>query len=90
MDRIVESFAQRKEETHFPIWQAMRKSRKNDYNLSVSSYVEAEDTREKIDIEKLNAEIEQIVDPLSRYFVTRLQRSLQKSRCDNEWIIYAN
>lgn len=33
----------------------------NDYNLSVSTYVEAKDTREKIDIKKLNAEIEQIV-----------------------------
>ena len=31
------------------------------YNLSVSTYVEAEDTREKIDIMKLNAEIEEIV-----------------------------
>ena len=33
----------------------------NGYNLSVSSYVEAEDTREKIDIVKLNAEIKEIV-----------------------------
>ncbi len=33
----------------------------NGYNLSVSTYVEAEDTREKIDIGKLNAEIEEIV-----------------------------
>lgn len=33
----------------------------NDYNLSVSSYVEQEDTREKIEIKVLNAEIEQIV-----------------------------
>ncbi len=32
-----------------------------DYNLSVSTYVEAEDTREVIDIEKLNAEISEIV-----------------------------
>ena len=31
------------------------------YNLSVSTYVEQEDTREVIDIVKLNAEIEQIV-----------------------------
>lgn len=31
------------------------------YNLSVSSYVEAKDTREKIDIVKLNAEIKEIV-----------------------------
>ena len=33
----------------------------NEYNLSVSSYVEKEDTREKIDIIALNAEIERIV-----------------------------
>ena len=33
----------------------------NDYNLSVSTYVEAEDTRETIDIVKLNAEIEDLV-----------------------------
>jgi type I restriction enzyme M protein len=32
-----------------------------DYNLSVSTYVEQEDTREKIDIVALNAEIENIV-----------------------------
>lgn len=34
---------------------------KNDYNLSISSYLEKEDTREKIDIVKLNKEIEEIV-----------------------------
>ena len=33
----------------------------NAFNLSVSTYVEAEDTREKIDIVKLNAEIKEIV-----------------------------
>lgn len=33
----------------------------NDYNLSVSSYVEAEDTRERADINQLNAEINAIV-----------------------------
>ena len=33
----------------------------NDVNLSVSSYVEKEDTREKVDIKELNAEIEKIV-----------------------------
>ena len=34
----------------------------NDYNLSVSTYVEQEDTREKIDIKKLNAELAEIVE----------------------------
>lgn len=37
------------------------KIEENDYNLSVSSYVEAEDKREAIDIVKLNAEIAQTV-----------------------------
>lgn len=32
-----------------------------DANLSVSSWVEAEDTREQINIDELNAQIEQIV-----------------------------
>jgi type I restriction enzyme M protein len=34
---------------------------KNDYNLSVSSYVEAKDTREVVDITQLNAEIQTTV-----------------------------
>ena len=34
---------------------------KEGYNLSVSTYVEKEDTREKIDIKVLNAQIKEIV-----------------------------
>ena len=33
-----------------------------DYNLSVSTYVEQEDTREKVDIVRLNAELKEIVE----------------------------
>lgn len=33
----------------------------NDYNLSVSAYVEAEDTREVIDIAQLNAKLKTTV-----------------------------
>ena len=33
----------------------------NDYNLSVSSYVEAKDNREVVDIAKLNAELKTTV-----------------------------
>ncbi|MGA1932630.1 type I restriction-modification system subunit M [Arcobacter sp. YIC-464] len=36
----------------------------NDYNLSVSSYVEAKDTREKIDITKLNSELKTTVSKI--------------------------
>lgn len=38
----------------------------NDYNLSVSSYVEAKDTREVIDITKLNAEIQVTVKKIDK------------------------
>ena len=41
-------------------WQRSAKLR-NKINLSVSTYVEKEDTREVIDIKVLNAEIEKIV-----------------------------
>lgn len=61
MDRIVETFAKRSEEAHFSHLATYEEIEENDYNLSVSTYVEAEDTREKIDIVKLNAEIEKIV-----------------------------
>ena len=61
MDRIVETFAKRAEEAHFSHLASYEEIAENDYNLSVSIYVEAEDTREKIDIVKLNAEIEEIV-----------------------------
>ncbi len=61
IDRIVAAFTARADEAHFTHLASYDEVAGNDYNLSVSTYVEAEDTREKIDIVKLNAEIEQIV-----------------------------
>ncbi len=61
IDRIVDVFAKREEIAHFSHLAAYDEIEENDYNLSVSTYVEAEDTREKVDIKKLNAEIEEIV-----------------------------
>ena len=61
MDKIVECFANRTETKHFSHLATYDEISENDYNLSVSTYVEAEDTREKIDIVKLNAEIKEIV-----------------------------
>jgi type I restriction enzyme M protein len=61
INRIVETFAARTEEAHFSHLANYDEIEGNDYNLSVSTYVEAEDTREKIDIVKLNAEIKEIV-----------------------------
>lgn len=59
--RIVDAVTSRSEEAHFSRAVAYEEIKENDYNLSVSTYVEPEDTREVIDIVKLNAEIEQIV-----------------------------
>ncbi len=61
ISRIVDTFAQRREEVHFSHLAPYSEIAENDYNLSVSTYVEAEDTREVIDIAKLNAEIAEIV-----------------------------
>ena len=51
----------REEKRHFAHLAAYDEVKGNDYNLSVSTYVEAEDTREAVDIDKLNAEIAEIV-----------------------------
>ena len=61
--RIVSTVAERKDEQHFArlVPNDEVGSKQNNYNLSVSTYVEQEDTREKIDIVKLNAEIAEIV-----------------------------
>ena len=61
IDRIVDVFAKREEIKHFSHLAEYEEVKENEYNLSVSTYVEVEDTREKIDIVKLNAEIEEIV-----------------------------
>ncbi len=61
MDRIVDTYAERREDAHFSHFASYDEVAGNDYNLSVSTYVEAEDTREKVDIVKLNAEIAEIV-----------------------------
>ena len=59
--RIVDTYANREEVQHFSHLASFEEISGNDYNLSVSTYVEAEDTREKVDIVKLNAEIAEIV-----------------------------
>ena len=61
LQKIVSAFARREEIKHFSHVASYEEIAENDYNLSVSTYVEAEDTREVIDIKKLNAEIEEIV-----------------------------
>lgn len=61
INKIVDAFVSRADTEHFARCVPYEEIAKNDYNLSVSTYVEQKDTREVIDIVKLNAEIEQIV-----------------------------
>lgn len=61
IQRVVNTFANREEIRHFSHLASYEEVVENNYNLSISNYVEAEDIREKVDIVKLNAEIEKIM-----------------------------
>ena len=61
IEHIVNGFIARADKKHFARCVPYEEIVEQDYNLSVSSYVEQEDTREEIDIAKLNKEIEEIV-----------------------------
>ena len=62
IDNILKVFTERKEKIDY-VSRLVENSEisQNEYNLSVSSYVEAEDTREVIDIKVLNKQIDEIV-----------------------------
>ena len=57
IEQIMAVFDSKANVDHFAQSIPFEKVVANDYNLSVSSYVEAEDTREVVDIAKLNAEL---------------------------------
>ena len=61
IENIVAEYISREDKDHFACLVSYEEIKENDYNLSVSTYVEAEDTREVIDVVALNAEIERIV-----------------------------
>lgn len=59
--RILDTFKKREDIEYFSRVVDNKDIEENDYNISVSSYVERKDTREVIDIKELNKEIEEIV-----------------------------
>lgn len=61
IQNILAVYRERIDKEYYAIIVSNDKVAENSYNLSVSSYVEQKDTREKIDIKKLNAEIKEIV-----------------------------
>ena len=58
---IMEAYRRREEVDYFASLVSYEEVAASDYTLSVSSYVEPEDTREEVDIVSLNEEIRQIV-----------------------------
>ena len=61
IEKIVNEFTSREDVEYFSRCVPYSEIQENDFNLSVSTYVEKEDKREVIDIVKLNAEIKEIV-----------------------------
>jgi type I restriction enzyme M protein len=57
IQQIMEVFDSKKNADHLARSVPFEQVAANDYNLSVSSYVEAKDTREVVDIVELNAEL---------------------------------
>lgn len=63
--KIIEIFGKKEDIAHVCALADNEKIVQNDYNLAVSSYVEAKDTREVINIDELNLQIKQTVAKIS-------------------------
>ncbi len=66
IEQIMQVFASKEDVAHLAKSVAFETVVANDYNLSVSSYVEAKDTREIIDIAELNAELKTTVSKIDQ------------------------
>ena len=66
IEDIIKCFDTKEDIEYFAKYIDNTKIADNEYNLSVSSYVEAEDTREIIDITKLNAQIKTTVEKIDK------------------------
>ena len=66
-DRIAEAIEKREDEQYFCCLKSNAEIIANDCNLSVSSYVEQPDTREKIDVAKVNEELKEVVQKVNKF-----------------------
>ncbi|EMX2468358.1 N-6 DNA methylase, partial [Escherichia coli] len=66
IEQIMQVFASKEDVAHLAKSVAFETVVANDYNLSVSSYVEAKDTREIINIAELNAELKTTVSKIDQ------------------------
>ena len=80
--KILDALNARENVDHFVSVKTLDEIAAKEYLLSVSSYVDAEDTREVIDIKKLNAEIAEIVSRQSelRLSIDAIVRELENKK----------
>ena len=80
IEHIVNAYNERKNSEHFVKLASYDLVKENNYNLSVSTYVVKEDTREIIDIEKLNSDIKDIVlkEETLRKEIDRIIKEIEK------------
>ena len=73
IDRIVDMFAKREEVEYFAHLASYEEVSGNDYNLSVSTYVEAEDTREKIEVslDEIETKIPELLETVQKDMFAR-------------------
>lgn len=61
LTKVLDAFVMRRNEIYFSCLIDNAAIAENDYNLSVSNYLQQDNTKEEVDIEKLNAHIAEIV-----------------------------
>lgn len=61
INAIMDAFVERKEKKHYVHVASYNEVVENDYNLSISTYVEAADIREQIDIKAINNRVKEVV-----------------------------
>ena len=84
IENILKIYTERKDIEYISKVISNKDIEENSYNLSVSTYVEKEDTREKIDIKELNQQIKEIVarEEILRKEIDKIIADLEG--CNNE------
>ena len=83
IEQIMQAFDSKMNVAHFAQSVPFEKVTANDYNLSVSNYVEVRDNREVVDIGKLNAELKTTVAKIDRL---RKDMAVSRNKCNSQLI----
>jgi type I restriction enzyme M protein len=80
IEKIMELFDKKENAAHIAVSIDNSKIAENDYNLSVSSYIEAKDNREVVDIAVLNEEIVKTVEKINalRISINEIIKEVEK------------